>query len=47
MTTWREGEGEKGSKRQERDKSKRVRIRGRKGHASPFIVGQAYLAVAR
>ncbi len=31
------------SKRQEKDKSKRER----RGQAAPFIVGQAYLAVAR
>jgi hypothetical protein len=36
-------EGEQGSKRQERGKSKRVRER--RGQAAPFIVSQAYLAV--
>jgi hypothetical protein len=34
---WREGEQEGKSKR----------VRGRRGQAAPFIVGQAYLAVAR
>jgi hypothetical protein len=43
MTTWREGE--QGGKRQER--GKRVRERERRGQAAPFIVGQAYLVVAR
>jgi hypothetical protein len=51
MTMWRKGEergwGERRSKRarepEERGKSKRER----RGQAAPFIVGQAYLTVAR
>jgi hypothetical protein len=41
MTIWREGERAK--EKQKGSKSKRVR----RGHEAPFIVGQAYLAVAR
>jgi hypothetical protein len=38
-------EGKQGGKSQERGKS--LRERERRGQATPFIVGQAYLAVAR
>ena len=38
-------EGEQGGKRQGREAG--VRERARRGQAAPFIVGQAYLAVAR
>ena len=54
MATWRKGGGgkecgERGSKRaRERSNSKRVRVReGGGGQTAPFIVGHAYLAVAR
>ena len=48
MTTWRgkgmgERRGERGQEARERSRSKRER----RGQAAPFIVGQAYLAVAR
>jgi hypothetical protein len=39
----REGERGKETKQEQERKSKRVR----RGQAAPFIVGQAYLAVAR
>ena len=38
-------EGEQGGKRQGREAG--VRERGRRVQAAPFIVGQAYLALAR
>jgi hypothetical protein len=48
MTMWRGGrgmgrEGEQGGKRQESKRGHSVR----RGQAAPFIVGQAYLAIAR
>ena len=50
MSMWKEGEGngegvtgQSGSKKARDQESKR----GRRGQAAPFIVGQAYLAVAR
>jgi hypothetical protein len=54
MATWREGgrerNGERGNKRQEYE-SKKTREEERQeeeeGQAAPFIVGQAYLAVAK
>jgi hypothetical protein len=44
MTTWREGGREWGERGSKGPRSKRVRVRERGG---AFIVGQAYLAVAR
>jgi hypothetical protein len=43
MTMWRGGEGnrERGGARGQESK------RGKRGQVAPFIVGQAYLAVAR
>ena len=48
MATWREGGrkwrgGARGQETRERSRSKRER----RGQIAPFIVGQAYLAVAR
>jgi hypothetical protein len=46
MSTWREGKG-KSPRGQERSK-REARVREREeGQAAPFILGQAYLAVAR
>ena len=51
-STWREGEGKgegKSPRGQERN-TQEARVRGKKGRrrqSAPFIVGQAYLAVAR
>jgi hypothetical protein len=54
VATWREGEkecGERGAIGQEREAREREkgskRVRGGRGQTNPFIVGQAYLAVAR
>jgi hypothetical protein len=46
MTMWREGRREWGEKEQEARERSRSK-RERRGQAAPFIVGQAYLAVAR
>ena len=52
MTTWREGEGNgdredtRGQDARERQESQEGK-RERRGQAAPFILGQAYLAVAR
>jgi hypothetical protein len=53
MNTWRVGGGKGnrerwGTRRQEaKERGKSKRERERRGQAAPFIVGQAYLAVAR
>jgi hypothetical protein len=49
MSTWREDWGKgrgRAREKQEGNKSKRAR-EGQGGQAAPFMVGQAYLAVAR
>jgi hypothetical protein len=43
MTTWREG----GREGREWGSKKASSKRERRGQAAPFIVGQAYLAIAR
>ena len=44
----REGEQEGEAKeREERERRERGEERGERGQAAPFIMGQAYLAVAR
>ena len=44
----REGEQEGEAKeREERERRERGEERGKRGQAAPFIMGQAYLAVAR
>jgi hypothetical protein len=47
MSTWREGEGKGMGKGRGRAGEKQESKRGRRGQASPFILGQVYLAVAR
>jgi hypothetical protein len=43
MSTWRGGEGKGEARESKRSRGRRER----RGQAAPFIVGQAYLAVAR
>jgi hypothetical protein len=48
MSMWGGGRrewGERGTREQERYKSKRERERDRRAYVAPFIVGKAYLAV--
>ena len=47
MTMWREEEGKGMGKERARAGEKQEIKRERRGQAAPFIVGQAYLAVAR
>lgn len=50
MSTWREGEkgmGRVGKGRTRKQESSKKGTRDQRGHAAPFIVGQAYLAVVR
>jgi hypothetical protein len=52
MNTWRQGEGNrkgsgKGREEPKRTREKQENKRERRGQAAPFIVGQAYLALAR
>ena len=49
MSSWREGEGKGGGKSPRgKERSKREgRVRERSRQAATFIVGQAYLAIAR
>jgi hypothetical protein len=41
------GEREWGERRSKGSRGKRARVRERRGQAAPFLMGQAYLAVAR
>jgi hypothetical protein len=43
----REGNGEEGKNKSKREARDQENKRERRGQAAPFIVGQAYLAVAR
>jgi hypothetical protein len=43
----RKGEGREEPKRARKKQESKRDKRGRRGQAAPFIVGQAYLAVAR
>ena len=47
LSTWREGQGKGVGKGGARARQKQEIKRGRRGQTTPFIVGQAYLAVAR
>ena len=51
MNMWREGEGNGEGRERAQEGKREIREqenkRGRREQAAPFIVGQAYLAVAR